>query len=46
MTHKSSHIIIDAASQKEFDKLPEDKREQIEAILEKANQDIEAILEG
>jgi len=45
MTHKSGTIIISNASQREIDNLPEDKREKIEAILERANKEVDKVLE-
>jgi uncharacterized protein YjbJ (UPF0337 family) len=44
MTHKSSHIIIQIADG-ELDKLPADKKEKIEAILEEANKEVDKVLE-
>lgn len=46
MTHKSSHIIIGSSFQEEFDNLPEDKKEQIQEVLEKANEAVDNLLEG
>jgi len=45
MTDRSSHIIINTASQKEIDKLPEDKQEKIKAILERANKEVDKVLD-
>jgi len=42
MTHISSHIIINFA---DFDKLPADKQEKIEAILEQANKEVDKVLD-
>ena len=44
MTDRSGHIIINIADET-FDNLPEDKREKIEAILEKANKEVDKVLE-
>ncbi len=44
MTHKSSHIIIEQAFAQELKGMPEEIREKVEAILEKANEDIKAVL--
>lgn len=44
MSHKSGHIIIHFADP-EFDNLPDDKREKIEAILEQANKEVDKVLE-
>ncbi len=43
MSHKSGHVIINAVE--EFDKLPEDQREKIEAILEQANKEVDKVLD-
>ncbi len=45
MTHVSSHIIIFNISPKEIDRIPEDKREKIEAILERANKEVDKVLD-
>ena len=45
MTHISSHIIIEQALQQRMKGMPEEVREKIEAIREKANEDIEEVLE-
>jgi len=45
MTHKSGTIIISSASQKEIDDLPEDKQEKIKAILERANKEVDKIMD-
>ena len=45
MSHKSSHIIINIADE-EFDNMPDDKKEKIEAILERANKEVDKVLEN
>ncbi len=45
MTHKSSHIIIDSRAQGHLKKLPQETQEEINAIVEKANDDVDKILE-
>ena len=44
MTHNASHIIINIADE-ELDKLPDDKKEKIEAILEQANKEVDKVLD-
>ena len=45
MTHKSSHIIISEAVQKEINGLPDNKKEKIETILEQANKEVDKVLD-
>ncbi len=45
MTHNSSHIIINNATQEDIAKLPEDQREKINAILERANKEVDKVLD-
>ena len=46
MSHEDDDaVIILFASQKEMDKLPEDKQEKIRAILGKANKEVDKVLE-
>ena len=45
MSHKSGHIIISNASQPEIDNLPEDKQEKIQEILERANKEVDKVME-
>ena len=44
MSHKSGHIIIDLVDG-DFDNLPDDQKEKIEAILEQANKEVDKVLE-
>lgn len=46
MTHNASHIIIHAASQPDVDNLPEDKQAKIQEILEKANKEVDKVMEN
>ncbi len=45
MSHKSSHIIIDARAAGHMKKLPQETQEEINAIVEKANDDVDKLLE-
>ena len=45
MTHKSSHIIINIASEDEINGLPQDKQEKIHDILDKANKEVDKVLD-
>ena len=46
MTHKSGHVIIDAHSRGQIKKLPEDVQKEIEAIVDRANEDVEKLMES
>ncbi len=43
MTHNSSHIIINLTE--DFDNLPEEKKEKIQAILDQANKEVDKVLD-
>lgn len=43
--HISTHIIINNASQEEFDNLPEDKKEELEALLKEINKEFDKVLD-
>jgi len=45
VSHKSGHIIISQVLQEKLKGMPEEIREKVEAILEKANKDIGAVLD-
>lgn len=45
MTHTASHIVIDAQAKGHLKKLPEETQAEINAIVEKANEDVNKLLE-
>jgi len=45
MSHKSGHVIISRASEEKFDKMPPEIRDQVTAILERANKQITELIE-